>query len=605
MMARMSTPLQTLQRVFGYPAFRGQQEAIIEHVLAGHDALVLMPTGAGKSLCYQLPALLLPGLTVVISPLIALMQDQVDSLAQLGVEAAYLNSAQDWKVAEGIERKAIAGALKLLYVAPERLLQGRFIDLLDQLHARGDLALFAIDEAHCVSQWGHDFRPDYLQLSTLHERYPEVVRLALTATADRSTQDEILRQLQLPAEHVFISSFDRPNLRYLVQEKNQPRTQIMNFLRRHQGQAGIIYCQSRNKVDELSAWLCTQGVAAMAYHAGLDASTRAAHQRRFIAEEAWVMVATVAFGMGIDKPDVRFVIHLDMPASIEAYYQETGRAGRDGDEAEVLMLYGLQDVVLQARRIEDAASEAPRKAVERHKLEALLAYCESAGCRRVALLAYFGEQAAPCGQCDTCLDPTEVWDGTEAARKALSAIYRSGQRFGSLHIIATLRGELSEGVKKHGHQHLSTFAIGQELDERGWRNVLRQLLAAGLLYANPEHHGALALTPLARPVLRGESRIHFRRAALRRREESVKASPLQPGEQELFERLRSWRRQEAQKLGVPPYTLLHDKSLRELAQHKPRQRAALLSIYGVGSSKAERFGDEVLRIIEDFLRARG
>ncbi len=597
----MATPLQTLQRVFGYAAFRGQQETIIAHVLARRDALVLMPTGAGKSLCYQLPALLLPGLTIVVSPLIALMQNQVDALHQLGIEAAHLHSAQDWKEAESIERQILAGAIKLLYVAPERLLQARFLDLLDQIHASSDLALFAIDEAHCVSQWGHDFRPDYLQLTTLHQRYPDVPRLALTATADLSTRDEILQRLQLPEDGVFISSFDRPNLRYVVQEKTQARTQILEFLRRHPGQSGIIYCQSRRKVDELAAWLSQQGYAALPYHAGLDGATRAAHQRHFLREEEQIMVATVAFGMGIDKPDVRFVIHLDMPASIEAYYQETGRAGRDGDDAEVFMLYGLQDVVLQRRRIEESASEAPRKRIERSKLDALLAYCESAGCRRIALLAYFGESASACGRCDTCRNPPEVWDGTEAARKALSAIYRSGQRFGSLHIIAILRGEMTEAIQRHGHHTLSTFGIGQDLDERAWRNILRQLLASGLLYAQPERHGSLALSESARPLLRGETRIHFRRTQVRRqhsKHDSDSETQLDAAQEKRFDHLRAWRRLEAQRLGVPPYTLLHDKSLRELARRQPRSTDELLAIHGIGQSKIERFGRSLLRLME-------
>ncbi len=597
----MATPLQTLQRVFGYAAFRGQQETIIAHVLARRDALVLMPTGAGKSLCYQLPALLLPGLTIVVSPLIALMQNQVDALHQLGIEAAHLHSAQDWKEAEAIERQILAGAIKLLYVAPERLLQARFLDLLDQIHASSDLALFAIDEAHCVSQWGHDFRPDYLQLTTLHQRYPDVPRLALTATADLSTRDEILQRLQLPEDGVFISSFDRPNLRYVVQEKTQARTQILEFLRRHPGQSGIIYCQSRRKVDELAAWLSQQGYAALPYHAGLDGATRAAHQRHFLREEEQIMVATVAFGMGIDKPDVRFVIHLDMPASIEAYYQETGRAGRDGDDAEVFMLYGLQDVVLQRRRIEESASEAPRKRIERSKLDALLAYCESASCRRIALLAYFGESASACGRCDTCRNPPEVWDGTEAARKALSAIYRSGQRFGSLHIIAILRGEMTEAIQRHGHHTLSTFGIGQDLDERAWRNILRQLLASGLLYAQPERHGSLALSESARPLLRGETRIHFRRTQVRRqhsKHDSDSETQLDAAQEKRFDLLRAWRRLEAQRLGVPPYHLLHDKSLRELARRQPRSTDELLAIHGIGQGKIERFGRSLLRLME-------
>lgn len=595
----MSDIFHTLRSVFGYSSFRGHQETVIRHILAGGDALVLMPTGAGKSLCFQIPALLRPGLTVVISPLIALMQDQVDALLQLGINAAYLNSSLNWQEASSIERRALAGDLKLLYVAPERLGTARFMDLLQQIDAVQGLALFAIDEAHCLSQWGHDFRPEYLQLAKLHEQFAHIPRLALTATADLPTREEIIRHLNLAVDQVFVASFDRPNLQYSVLEKTQPRAQLKEFLRAHRRESGIIYCQSRKKVDELAAWLNDEGYEALPYHAGMSTQDRARHQRQFISADSLIMVATIAFGMGIDKPDVRFVVHMDIPKSLEAYYQETGRAGRDGDPADVCMFYGLQDAVLQRQRIDASTADLTQKLLEKRKLDALLAFCESAECRRIQLLRYFGESIGPCGRCDICLNPPLRWDGTTAAQKALSCIYRSGQRFGSGHIIDILRGQRTAQVINYEHHKLSTFGIGQDLDEQGWRAVIRQLLALGYLAAQAERHGALMLTEAARPVLRGEQNLLFRRQrvtksrALYDTSSAVKA----PHSDQLAQALRTWRKQQAEHLNVPPYTLLHDRSLRELATQRPKRLEELLRIHGIGQRKAERYGQQILEII--------
>ncbi|MGH8741202.1 MAG: DNA helicase RecQ, partial [Burkholderiales bacterium] len=505
----MMTALHLLNTVFGHPAFRGAQEEIVGHVAGGGDALVLMPTGGGKSLCYQLPALLREGTALVISPLIALMQDQVAALKQLGVRAAFLNSSLDARNAQAVEREFISGKLDLLYVAPERLLMPRMLELLSQTK----LALFAIDEAHCVSQWGHDFRPEYLQLSILHQRFPRVPRIALTATADPQTRGEIIRRLALEEAQVFISSFDRPNIRYTIVDKNEPREQLLRFVREeHAGEAGIVYCLSRKKVDETAAWLAGEGLRALPYHAGMDAAARSAHQERFQREAGTIIVATIAFGMGIDKPDVRFVAHLDLPKSVEGYYQETGRAGRDGLSADAWMTYGLGDVVQLRRLIEQSEGSEEFRRISFAKLDALLGLCETAGCRRVRLLDYFGEAARPCGNCDTCLEPPETWDATEASRKALSAIYRTGQRFGAVHLIDVLRGKATDRVAQWDHDKLAVFGIGAELDEPTWRNVFRQLVALG--YARPDHDsfGALRLTGASRPVLRGEQAVEMRRA---------------------------------------------------------------------------------------------
>ena len=596
--------LEILHRVFGYPAFRGQQAEIVEHVANGGDALVLMPTGGGKSLCYQIPALLRPGVGVVVSPLIALMQDQVDALLLAGVRAAFLNSSQDFADVVDTERRLMRGELDLVYVAPERLLTERFIGLLDQLDERGQLALFAIDEAHCVSQWGHDFRPEYIQLSKLHERYPHIPRIALTATADELTRQEIIIRLGLATAEVFVASFDRPNIRYSIVERDNPRKQLLTFLADHHGEAGIVYCLSRRKVDETSLWLNEHGVSALPYHAGHTAEVRQRHQQRFLREDGIVMVATIAFGMGIDKPDVRFVAHLDLPKSLEAYYQETGRAGRDGEPSEAWMTYGLNDVVIHRQMIEESASPVEQKRVERQKLDAMLAYCESAQCRRVVLLSYFGEESAACGNCDVCITPPQVWDGTVAAQKALSAALRTGQRFGAGHLIDILRGKATDKVKQFGHDSLPTFAVGADIDDMGWRSVFRQLLAGGLLEADAQAYGALKLTDAARPVLKGETVLTLRRQAARSKGKSApstskvggRSAPVAWGDEPCFEALRVWRAEKAREQGVPAYVILHDRTLRELAAQRPQSIAELLLVAGIGVAKAERYGESLLAL---------
>jgi ATP-dependent DNA helicase RecQ len=601
----MTAPLDTLRRVFGYPSFRGPQEDIIGHLIGGGDALVLMPTGGGKSLCYQIPAMLRQGVGVVVSPLIALMQDQVDALLQAGVRAAFLNSSQDFATASEIERRLRADELDLVYVAPERLLTDRFLALMDHLQERGRLALFAIDEAHCVSQWGHDFRPEYIQLSALHQRYPSVPRIALTATADQLTQREIISRLGLDAARVFISSFDRPNIRYTVVERDNPRRQLLDFLAAYRGAAGIVYCLSRKKVDETAAWLEQQGIAALPYHAGLDSGTRQRNQQRFLREDGIVMVATIAFGMGIDKPDVRFVAHLDLPKSLEAYYQETGRAGRDGEPAEAWMTYGLNDVVIHRMRIDESMAGEEQKRVERSKLDALLAWCETTACRRSLLLKYFSEEAGPCGNCDTCLDPPQMWDGTIAAQKAMSAALRTGQRFGAGHLVDVLRGKTTEKVEQFGHGSLPTFGAGADLDEAGWRSVFRQLLAAGLLHADAQAYGALRLTDAARPVLKGEAALMLRKQVARSRgskssmsgRRTTTEAPLAESDSTLFDALRAWRAGLAREQGVPAYVILHDKTLRELATRRPANLDDLLGVPGIGQAKADRYGEALLRLM--------
>ncbi|HKA40916.1 MAG TPA: DNA helicase RecQ [Burkholderiales bacterium] len=598
------TPLSLLGDVFGYPAFRGAQAEIIEHVTAGGDALVLMPTGGGKSLCYQIPALMRAGCAVVVSPLIALMQDQVAALVAAGVRAAVVNSSLDMQTAARTEREFVEGKLDLLYVAPERLLTPRFLELLD----RSRLALFAIDEAHCVSQWGHDFRPEYIQLSLLHQRFPDVPRIALTATADALTRAEITARLQLEDARVFVSSFDRPNIRYAIAEKNNARDQLLEFIRAsHAGEAGIVYCLSRRKVDETAAWLSERNVSALPYHAGLDQQTRALHQDRFINEDGLVIVATIAFGMGIDKPDVRFVAHLDLPKSIEAYYQETGRAGRDGLPADAWMAYGLGDVVQQRRMIAESEAGEAYKRVSYGKLEALVGLAEAAGCRRVRLLAYFGEASAPCGNCDNCLNPPRVWDGTEAAQKALSCVYRTGQRFGAGHLIDVLRGNPTERVQRLRHDKLTTWKIGADLTDRKWRAIFRQLVALGFLEAHADAHGALKLTEAARGVLKGELTVSFREegARLRRNDRSGRARTgtsaavagwHSPGSGLLLDALRAWRLATAREHGVPPYVVFHDSTLAAIAIARPRTLDELRCISGIGERKLERYGEALLAI---------
>jgi len=589
--------LGLLNTVFGFPAFRGAQETIVRHVAGGGDALVLMPTGGGKSLCFQLPALLRPGTAVVVSPLIALMQDQVAALRQLGVRAAFLNSTLEGREANAVERALRAGELDLLYVAPERLTMPRMLELMDE----SQLALFAIDEAHCVSQWGHDFRPEYLQLSLLHERYPAVPRIALTATADPQTRTEIVRRLALEDARVFISSFDRPNIRYTIVDKQDARAQLLTFVREeHPGEAGIVYCLSRKKVDETAAWLAGQGLRALPYHAGMDNPERAANQERFQREEGIVMVATIAFGMGIDKPDVRFVAHLDLPKSIEGYYQETGRAGRDGLAADAWMTYGLADVVQLRRMIEQGEGNEDFRRVSFAKLDALLGLCETAGCRRVRLLSYFGEASEPCGNCDTCLAPPQTWDATEAARKALSCIYRTGQRFGAVHLMDVLRGKATDRVTQWNHDQLNVFGAGADLDEATWRTVFRQLVALG--YARPDHdaYGGLRLTEAARAVLKGEQAVEMRRAVPgngRKAKARVAATGLPGADADMLARLKAWRSGEARAQSVPPYVVFHDRTLAGIAAARPETLDALAGIPGIGAKKLERYGPALLELL--------
>jgi len=591
------TALELLQSVFGYTTFRGRQQAIIDQVADGGDALVLMPTGGGKSLCYQLPALLRAGCGVVVSPLIALMQDQVAALTEVGVAAAFLNSSLSGAEAARVERDFLAGRLKLLYVAPERLLMPRMLDLLE----RASVSLFAIDEAHCVSQWGHDFRPEYLGLSVLHERFPGIPRIALTATADAQTRQEIIHRLKLETARTFVASFDRPNIRYTIVEKADTRRQLLAFLKDgHEDEAGIVYCATRNKVEETAAWLAGEGFAALPYHAGLDVDIRRRHQERFLREEGIVMVATIAFGMGIDKPDVRFVAHLDLPRSMEGYYQETGRAGRDGLPAEAWMAWGLQDVATQRRFIEESESEEAHKRLAHAKLNALLGLVESATCRRVALLDYFGEESQPCGNCDNCLEPPSLWDATEAARKALSAIYRTGQRFGAGHVIDVLLGKTTDKVAQWGHGQLSVFGVGTDLDDKRWRAVIRALAAKGWVEVDHDAYGALKLTEAARPVLKGEVQVMLREPTARKRKEKRRAGgamDLSTQDAILFERLRDWRRQTALAHDVPAYVILHDATLREIAQRKPTDLAALAGISGVGAKKLETYGSAILALL--------
>jgi ATP-dependent DNA helicase RecQ len=591
-----------LRDVFGHSQFRDAQAQIIDTLTGGGDALVLMPTGGGKSVCYQVPSLLRQGTGIIVSPLIALMQDQVAAMTQLGVRAAFLNSALDMSAARKVEQALTEGALDMLYVAPERLTTARCLELL--AHSR--IALFAIDEAHCVSQWGHDFRPEYLQLSVLHERFPDVPRIALTATADPQTRNEIISRLALGNAQVFVSSFDRPNIRYTIVDKNNPREQLLRFLREeHPGDAGIVYCLSRRKVDETAAWLNGHGIPALPYHAGMDTKTRTEHQARFQREDGIVIVATIAFGMGIDKPDVRFVAHLDLPKSIESYYQESGRAGRDGLPADAWMTYGLADVVQQRRLITLSDGSDAFKRVAGSKLDALLGLCETAACRRVRLLSYFGEHSAPCGNCDTCIEPPQTWDATEASRKALSTVYRTGQRFGAVHLIEVLRGKAAERVTRWGHEKLAVFGIGADLDEAAWRNVFRQLIALGLIEVDYSARGALKLTEASRPVLKGEQPVPMRHLITGKKAGNkrtpVKAADIELtlADETLLERLKEWRRNEAQSQGVPAYVILHDSSLAEIASIRPATADALSQIGGIGAKKLERYGPTLVTLVSE------
>ncbi len=611
------SPLDILGQVFGYPDFRGPQQAIVDHVVQGGDALVLMPTGGGKSLCYQIPAIARQnagrGVTVVISPLIALMHDQVGALIEAGVSAAFLNSTQTQEESSKLEKRLLRNELTLLYAAPERINTPRMKGLLGSLHERGLLSLFAIDEAHCVSQWGHDFRPEYRSLSLLHETFPDVPRIALTATADALTRQDMIERLKLEDARTFVSSFDRPNIRYTIVEKTDATRQLLRFINsEHAGEAGIVYCQSRKRVEEIAGTLQDAGIKAMAYHAGLDSTLRQQRQDRFLREESMVMVATIAFGMGIDKPDVRFVAHLDMPKNIEGYYQETGRAGRDGLPASAWMTYGLQDVVNQRRMIDtsDAASEE-FKQVMRGKLDALLSLAEDTRCRRVSLLHYFGEESLPCGNCDNCLQPPVVWDATEAARKMLSCIYRvhkaSGISFGAGHVMDILRGKPTEKVAQFAHDQLSTFGIGADLAEAQWRSVLRQLIAKSMVRVDPEAFNTLQLTPAARGVLRGEVSVMLREQPLGNkadhRKKSTKTSTkglaeasLNAGALERLARLKAWRAEVAREHNLPAFVIFHDATLRAIAERAPQGLADLEGISGIGVKKLEAYGSEVLRV---------
>ncbi|HVX78683.1 MAG TPA: DNA helicase RecQ [Bradyrhizobium sp.] len=594
-----------LNSVFGLPAFRGRQEEIIQHVASGGNCLVLMPTGGGKSLCYQLPSLLRDGCGIVVSPLIALMRDQVAGLAEAGVKAATLNSTLSWDEASDVERRLITGDLDLLYVAPERLLTPRCLNLL----ARARIALFAIDEAHCLSQWGHDFRPEYIGLSAIAERFPEVPRIALTATADELTRQEIVDRLGLIEAPCFVASFDRPNIRYEIVDKQNAQTQLKTFIaERHAGEAGIVYCLSRAKVEDTAATLNRAGIPALPYHAGLDPNLRAQHQDRFLNEDGLVMVATIAFGMGIDKPDVRFVAHLDLPKSVEAYYQETGRAGRDGKPSTAWMAYGLSDIVQQRRMIDESEGTEVFKRVSIGKLDALVGLAETAECRRGRLLRYFGEtlKAVKCGNCDNCLSPPLVRDGKVIAQKLLSCVYRTGQRFGAMHLIDVLVGRMTERVKQFGHDRLSVFGIGRELNEKQWRSALRQLVAMGHLQADSEAFGALKLTDSARGVLKGETEVLLRektigvRARTRSKRGDLAPHPVSPGEAHnaiLIDKLRAWRSEVARKHGIPAYVVLHDATIDGIASLRPRTPEQLRGVPGIGDKKLERYGHDLIALV--------
>ncbi|MCB2176067.1 MAG: DNA helicase RecQ [Actinomycetales bacterium] len=598
--AERRTPVEVLRTVFGYESFRGEQAEIIDAVVSGEDALVLMPTGGGKSLCYQIPALVRPGTGVVVSPLIALMQDQVDALSALGVRAGFLNSSQGWEARRETERALLAGELDLLYLAPERL---GLHDTPDLLH-RAEVALFAIDEAHCVSQWGHDFRPDYLLLHVLGEQWPDVPRVALTATATRATAAEITERLGLTEARTFVASFDRPNITYRIAPKDNPRAQLLRLLRtEHDGDAGIVYCLSRASVEQTAQFLVDQGITALPYHAGLDHRTRAANQSRFLREDGVVMVATIAFGMGIDKPDVRFVAHLDLPKSVEGYYQETGRAGRDGLPSTAWLAYGLADVVQQRRMIDTSEGDAAHRRRLSAHLDAMLALCETVDCRRVQMLRYFGEESEPCGNCDTCLAPPDAWDGTVAAQKLLSAVVRldqRGQRYGAGHVIDILVGKATARVTQLGHDELSVFGVGADLDERAWRGVVRQLLAQDLLGVDASGYQTLHLVEASRAVLSGDREVRLRTEAPRTKAPRAKpkaaAAVADLSEQDagVFDRLRAWRAGVAKEQGVPAYVVFHDATLRAMAQARPASLDELAGVSGVGAAKLERYGAEVL-----------
>ncbi|WP_077286545.1 DNA helicase RecQ [Cognaticolwellia aestuarii] len=601
-----NSALSVLNTVFGYAEFRKPQDEVINTVINGNNALVLMPTGGGKSLCYQVPALIRSGCAIVISPLIALMQDQVNALTLLGVKASFLNSSLDHQQANNVEQALMQGQLDLLYIAPERLTQPRMLSLLQQCN----IALFAIDEAHCVSQWGHDFRADYLQLSLLPQQFPLVPRIALTATADPRTHKEISEKLQLDDAKHFVAGFDRPNIQYRIGQKANARQQLLNFIRHeHAHDAGIIYCLSRKKTEETANWLCQQGLQALPYHAGLPNEVKELHQNRFLREDGLIIVATIAFGMGIDKPDVRFVAHLDLPKSIESYYQETGRAGRDGQAANAWMVYGLQDVIKLKQMLDKSQAPEQQKRIERQRLDAMLGLCEITTCRRQTLLHYFAEHLAkPCGNCDTCITPVEKWDGTDAARKALSCVYRSGQRFGVNHLIDILLGKNSAKITQFQHQQLTTFGIGTELDTNQWHSVFRQLVSRGYIYADMDSFGAFKLTDKCRPLLRGEESVELRKDntqlskkqnARKSSKSKVKANVPEHAEP-LWQALRALRKKLADEHGIPPFTVFHDSALIDMITTKPGNREQLLAISGVGVSKLDKYGDQFLAVLSEF-----
>ncbi|WP_039918112.1 DNA helicase RecQ [Cellvibrio mixtus] len=596
----MNSPLAILNSVFGYHEFRGPQAAVIDALVAGDDVLVLMPTGGGKSLCYQIPALVREGVAIVISPLIALMQDQVSALRELGVRAGFLNStlsSQEWWQTESALQR---GELDLLYIAPERLIQPRTIELLHSLK----ISLFAIDEAHCVSQWGHDFRADYLKLDLLHREFPQVPRIALTATADLRTRDEIVVRLQLQNAQQFISGFDRPNIQYRIAQKNNPKIQLMRFLREEQaGNSGIVYCLSRNKVEQIADWLRSEGFNALPYHAGLAANIRQQHQERFLREDNIIMVATIAFGMGIDKPDVRFVAHLDLPKSIEAYYQETGRAGRDGEAATTLLLYGLEDVVKLRQMMAQSEGSEEFKRNEQQRLNAMLGLCEITSCRRISLLRYFGDNPTQaCGNCDCCLTPPQTWDATEAVQMALSCVYRTGQRFGAGHVIDVLRGSNNDKILSFDHHKLTTYGIGKHLAVDEWKSIFRQLVARGLLDVNSDGFGGLLLNEACRPYLRGDEKINLRRdikLAVSSPRRANLSQAIEAEDQSLWNALRACRKRLAEEQGVPPYVIFHDATLREMLEFRPLTPEQLRTITGVGESKLKRFGEEFLAVLRE------
>ena len=585
-----------LKHTFGYLSFRGNQEAVIETLINGQDAMVLMPTGGGKSLCYQIPGLVREGLAIVVSPLIALMQDQVAALQQLGIEASFLNSTQSREDQNMVMRRIHDGSLQVLYVAPERLL---LESTLNRLMA-AEVSLIAIDEAHCVSQWGHDFRVDYLGLHVLRQAFPNVPRVALTATADERTRAEIIDRLALNQPETFVSSFDRPNIRYIVQEKGEVKSQLLAFLQSHKNEAGVVYCMTRNRVDGIAAWLQGKGVNALPYHAGLSAEQRLENQQRFLREDAVVMVATVAFGMGIDKPDVRFVAHLDLPKSLEAYYQETGRAGRDGQPSEAWMVYGLQDVVRISKMVDDSNANDNQKRIEKTKISNLLGWCEINTCRRRALLRYFGEQVdEACGNCDVCLNPPRTWNATEACQKLLSNIYRTGQRFGSGHVIDVLRGKDTQRIQQYGHHKLSTYGIGSDLNDKQWRSIIRQLLVQNFVLVNESQYGALQLTEKARGLLRGDLKIFLREGieSVKPARKTSRAINVSDADEPLWEELKQLRKRLADEQGIPPFHIFHDATLMEMVTYRPQTSSELISINGVGQVKLEKYGADFLEIL--------